>query len=288
MPIERRRRTERLFLRYPVRVEGFDSTGRNFGEITHTIVVNRHGGRVLVKAALTPGQTVQVTQVVSGRVADFRVVGLAGSPGTDGGEWGVECRDEGTNFWGITFPPMDESSASSSVLLECEQCHEVALVVFSMVEYDLLENSGRLPRNCTHCRVETPWIYSRNPTRIPEPPIPSETEAPAATPAPVASSPALPVPVVAPAERRTSPRVSLRLPLRVRNSKEVTDLTKSENVSKGGVAFTSDKMFEIEERLKITCPYNATGDNIEIPGRVVRREEVAGTGRFLYGVEYQK
>ena len=290
MPNERRRRTERLFLRYPVKVEGFDSSGSQFGETTHTIVVNRHGGRVLVKAALTPGQTVRVTQVVSGRAADFRVVGLAGASGPDGGEWGVECRDEGLNFWGITFPPVDDSAASSSVLLECEQCHEVALIHFSMVEYDLLESSGRLLRQCTTCRAETSWVYSRNPTRAPEPEPPAPPVPEASSPAPlsVAPAPAEVAPTVSPAERRMSLRVSLRLPMRVRNAKDVIDLTKSENLSKGGVAFTSDKLFEIEELLKITCPYNPPGDNIEVEGRVVRRVEVAGTGRYLYGVMYSR
>jgi len=288
MPNERRRRTERLFLRYPVKVAGFDSAGSQFGETTHTIVVNRHGGRVLLKVALTPGQTVKVTQVVSGRAADFRVVGLAGSPGPEGGEWGIECRDEGLSFWGITFPPMDESAASSSVLLECEKCHEVALTVFSMVEYDLLENTGSLPRNCNPCRAETNWAYSRNPTRPPEPSDPLRPVASDLASQPVAHPAAAPMAPASPAERRMSSRVSLRLPLRVRNSADVTDLTKSENVSKGGVAFTSDKMFEVLEHVKVTCPYNPSGDNIEVLGRVVRREEVAGTGRYLYGIEYQR
>lgn len=288
MPEERRRRTERLFLRYPIRVEGFDSAGKRFDETTYTIVVNRHGSRILVKAHLTPGQTVQITLVISGRTADFRVVGLAGPVSGAGGEWGVECRDEGVNFWGINFPPMDESAASSSVLLECSRCHEVSLTVISMVDYDLLENSGALSKTCNTCKVETDWIYSRNPTRFPEPPALPEPEAPAPVTAPDAVVPVEPAPVVTAPERRRSHRVSLRLPIRVRNSKDVTDLTKSENVSKGGLAFTSDKVFEVDEILQITCPYNPSGANIEVPGRVVRRADVAGTGRYLYGVGYQK
>jgi hypothetical protein len=80
--------------------------------------------------------------------------------------------------------------------------------------------------------------------------------------------------------------VSLRLPIRIRNSKDETDLTKSENVSKGGLAFTSDKVYEVEELLQVTCPYNPPSDCIEVPGRVVRLKEVAGTGRYLYGVMY--
>jgi len=68
----------------------------------------------------------------------------------------------------------------------------------------------------------------------------------------------------------------------------VTEFTKSENVSKGGLAFTTDKLFELGEALQITCPYNPTGDNIEVRSRIVRREEVASAGRYLYGVEYER
>lgn len=286
MPEQRRRRTERLFLRYPIRVEGFDSGGKRFDEATYTIVVNRHGARVLLKAQLIPGQTVKITLAISGRAADFRVVGLAGPAGDAGGEWGVECRDESMNFWGINFPPMDESAASSSVLLECGKCHEVSLTVFSMVDYDLLETSGSLLRNCNTCKAETSWIYARNPTRVPERSAPPAPAAPEAVTAPDVPVPVVPAPGGAGAELRKSHRVSLRLPIRVRGSKDLADLTKSENVSKGGLAFTSDKLFEVNEILHITCPYNPSGGNIEVPGRVVRREEVAGTGRYLYGVGY--
>jgi hypothetical protein len=297
MANERRRRTERLFLRYPLRVEGFDSQGKKFEESTHTIVVNRHGGRVLLKAVLTPGQTVKVIHAVSGRAADFRVVGLAGAPTPAGGEWGMECRDDTVNFWGITFPPMDESADSSSALLECSQCHDVALTAFSMVEYDLLENNASLVRDCHTCREQTKWVMSLNPTRIPSAdsagaPVGFPPESgPPATAAGEGLDPraqSIPLPFVTYTEKRRSPRVSLRLPLRVRNAKDATDLTKSENICKGGVAFTSDKLFEVDELLEVTCPYNPAGGNIEVSGRVVRREEVSGTGRYLYGIEFQR
>lgn len=288
MSEQRRRRTERLFLRYPIQVVGADAGGRPFEETTHSIVVNRHGGRILLKTEVLPGQTIKITQVVSGREADFRVVGLAGPSDVGGGEWGVECHDENVNFWGINFPPLDESQESSSVLLECAQCHEVALTHFSMVEYDLLESSGILVRKCNACKRETEWAYSLNPTRVPESLMAPVAVAPVAPPdisPPVQSAVASPV---TGANRRTSPRIPLRLPTRVRNSKDITDLTKSENVSKGGLAFTSGFMFELGETLYLTCPYDLGGSDIEIQGRVVRRDSIAGTGRYLYGVEYQK
>ena len=288
MSEQRRRRTERLFLRYRIQVVGADTGGRPFGETTHTIVINRHGGRILLKTEVSPGQPIKITQAVSGREADFRVVGLAGPSDGGGGEWGFKCRDENLNFWGINFPPMDDNQDSSSVLLECGQCHEVALIPISMVDYDLLESAGVLVRKCSTCKSETEWVYSLNPTRVPESLMAPVAVAPAAPPdssPPVQSAVASPV---TGANRRTSPRIPLRLPMRVRNSQDATDLTKSENVSKGGLAFTSVFMFELGESLYLICPYDSGGSEIEIRGQVVRRESVAGTGRCLYGVEFQK
>jgi len=287
---QRRRRTERLFLRYPIQVAGNDATGKTFAETTHTIVVNRHGGRIVLKAQVLAAQTIRITQIASGRAADFRVVGLAGPSADGGAEWGVECHDENVNFWGINFPPLDESPDSSSVLLECSGCHEVALTPISMVDYDLLESAKILVRKCGTCQTETEWAYSLNPTRVPELAMASVAAA-AAPPASPEVSPAVRsdvAPTVARAERRSSPRVPLRLPMRVRNPQDVTDLTKSENVSKGGLAFTSGVMYEIGETLYVTCPYDPGGSHIEMQGRVVRRDSVAGTGRYLYGIEYQK
>ena len=288
MATPRRRRTERLFLRYPIKVEGTDSDGKLFGETTHTVVVNRHGCRIVLMSRVSPGHTVKVTQVVSGLASDFRVVGLAGPSSNGGGEWGLECCDEKVNFWGISFPPLDESVDASSALLECGRCHEVALIHFSMVEYDLIESTGALIKTCNACKTETQWTYAQNPTGAAAPPLESAAEAsdeqqetpPAPQPSEAAKMPK--------AERRASPRVPLRLPIRVRNADEVGELTKSENVSKGGIAFTADKAFEVEETIFVTCPYNPGGGNIEVQARVVRREKVAGTERYLYGVKYVK
>ena len=277
MPEERRRRSERLFLTFPIRVEGSDANGSRFSETTRTIVVNRQGARIHLKQSVKFGQNVTITNVMNGRKATFRVVGLA-SPRTDaGGEWGVECLDERQALWGIDFPPLDETSASSSVLLECRRCRGVSLTSISTVEYDILESAGALSRECKTCLQVTPWGYSRNPVGAPPPAEVAAATEPSAAPAP---SPA--------ADKRISPRVSLRLPIRVRSWHGVTEFTKSENVSKSGIAFATDKIFEVGEALQITCPYNPAGDNIEVRARVVRRAEVSGGGRYLYGAEYER
>jgi len=63
-------------------------------------------------------------------------------------------------------------------------------------------------------------------------------------------------------------------------------LTKSENVSKSGVAFSASKRFEVSEALQIICPYNP-GENLEVRSRVRRRCGGAGGERYLYGAQYE-
>jgi hypothetical protein len=281
MSEERRRRSERLFLTFAIRVEGTDPGGERFTEATRTVVVNRHGARIHLKRAVAVGQVLKITQVNSGRGADFRVVGLT-SPRTDqGGEWGVECLDDKRSLWGIDFPPLDESSAASSVLLECRRCHSVSLVNITTVDYDILESAGAVSRECKTCTQSTPWSYCRNPGAAPA----TEAAPPVAAAAP---PPGADRAATRPAEQRVTARVSLRLPIRVRSWEGVMEFTKSENVSKGGLAFATDKVFEVGEALQITCPFNPAGNNIEVRARVVRRTELSSGGRYLYGVEYER
>lgn len=276
MPEEGRRRSERLFLTFPIRVEGSDSQGRQFSETTRTIVVNRHGARILLKHSVTAGQAFKVISLVNGREATFRVVGLTSPVSDRGAEWGVEYTDERQNLWGIDFPPIDEKAAVCSVVLECRRCRAVALTKVSIVEYDVLEAAGAMPRDCKSCGQTTNWGYAQNPVRMPAPGEVANPEIQSAIEPPAPSK-----------ERRISPRVSLRLPIRVRSWQGIEEFTKSENVSKSGIAFATDKLFEVGETLQVTCPYNPAGQNIELRARVIRRSEMASGGRYLYGVRYE-
>jgi hypothetical protein len=89
-------------------------------------------------------------------------------------------------------------------------------------------------------------------------------------------------------KQRAHKRVALQLPIRVRSYFGTEEFTRTENVSRGGVCFTSDKAYEVGEFLLITCPYEKAGHNIEVRGRVVRRLEMQGTGRNIYGISYQR
>jgi hypothetical protein len=88
------------------------------------------------------------------------------------------------------------------------------------------------------------------------------------------------------AEQRRHRRVSLQLPAMVRDYYGGAEITKSENVSKGGFCFSSEKNYLFGQGLLVVCPYNSSASNIESHARVVRRQEVEGTNRKVYGVRY--
>ena len=51
-----RRRSERLLITVPIRVEGVDRNGEKFTEETRTIVINREGARIYLKRLVAAGQ----------------------------------------------------------------------------------------------------------------------------------------------------------------------------------------------------------------------------------------
>lgn len=270
------RRSERLLITVPIRVEGVDRNGAKFNEETRTLVINRQGARIYLKNHVAAGAMLMITTVVGRRTCKFRVVGPTQPVSGDGGEWGVESQEPICNIWGIGFPPAAPMEGECTALIECRRCHTVKLSRLSMVEHEVLGTSGLLVKECEACGRSTSWSYK-------EPSVPvagDDSRAP------------LPAPDLIPeptgANRRTHNRVALQLPVRVRSFYGVEEVTRTENVSRGGVCFVTDRNYEVGEVLLITCPFEKGGHNIEMRGLVVRRREMQGTGRKIYGISYER
>ena len=90
------------------------------------------------------------------------------------------------------------------------------------------------------------------------------------------------------AEQRRHRRVSLRLPVLVRDYYGGVEITKSENVSKGGFCFISEKNHVVGEGVLVACPYSASEQSIEVRAKIVRRTEIKGSTRKIYGVRYEQ
>jgi hypothetical protein len=271
-----KRRSDRLMLTVPLTVQGTDERGFQYQDPARTSVLNRHGARIQIERRLRSGEKVRLVNMLNLQTADFRIVGPVAPFSGSGGEFGVECVDRNANIWGIQFPPLREGeSAESKALLECHKCHTVMLVPLSLVEVEVLETSGILTNHCERCNTPSPFGYAEKQIGMGRP---ADAEVVAAVQAEVDA-------IVA-NERRRHRRIALQLPVRVRDYQGGIEISKSENISKGGFCFSSEKDYQVGEGLLVVCPYNEAGQSIEVRARVVRRREIAGSSRKVFGISY--
>jgi len=271
------RRSDRLLLSVPIRVEGMTRDGEKFSEDTRTMVISRQGARIYLNHLVAAGAMLLIAPLVGRRSAMFRVVGPTQPLTGEGGEWGVECPDAKSNIWGIGFPPAPALESMCTALIECRRCHAVKLSQLSLVEHEVLGTSGLLVKPCEACGRSTSWSYKE--TSLPV----TGDDAGAALPSPDN----LLEPRAEP-NRRTHNRAALQMALRIRSFSGTEEFTRSENLSRGGACFITDRNYEVGEVLLLTCPYEKTGHNIEVRAQVVRSREMHGTGRRIYGVCYER
>ena len=157
-----RRRTDRVFLRIPIRVQGMDQTGGYFSEETATVEVNRDGARISLRSPLRMGDELRVTILVTGAAALCRVTVQCPNSLGDSPEWGMalstSMSDVVADFWGISFEDLpEEAQPHIAALLSCTACGRRELVTLSQAEYDVLRDDLTFPRVCQNCRTPTDW-----------------------------------------------------------------------------------------------------------------------------------
>lgn len=277
LPETDRRRSERLLITIPIQVEGMDQKGERFSEATRTLVINRQGARITLKRAVCVGAVLQISTMGGRRSGKFRIVGPTQPPTGEGGEWGIECQEARINIWGIGFPPPAPGDGACAALLECRRCHEIKLCQLSMIEHEVLEKTGLLVKECEICGRSTSWSFKE-----PSVALASDDGSTTLPPDVTLSAKTLA------SQRRTHNRVALQLPIRLRGFYGSEEFTRTENVSRTGLCFITDRNYEVGEVILVTCPYEKNGHNIEMRGHVVRRREMQGTGRKIYGVSYER
>src|ERR1039458_302300 len=147
----------------------------------------------------------------------------------------------------------------------------------SIMEHEVLGNSGLLVKQCAACKRATSWSYK-------DPSVDMTKEDPVEAPLRTENLSARP-PV---SNRRGYGRVGLQLPARVRSFRGAEEFTRTENVSRGGFCLISNREYEVGEVVLVICPFEKTGHHIEIRAVVVRRQAMQGTERTIYGVSYER
>ena len=106
-----RRRSQRIVLSVPLIVSGDRASGAQFSERTTTLVVNAHGGLILLREPVLVGQTLSLTHLGTGEKLVCTVKDI--NPGEEQRpEIGIEFARPNAHFWRVSFPPVDWTSRS--------------------------------------------------------------------------------------------------------------------------------------------------------------------------------
>jgi hypothetical protein len=108
------RRSTRIFHRMRVQAQGRAHNGKKFKETCETVVVNGHGGLLMLKHEIDNGEMLVIINPDTLEEQECRVVYL-GEPGERGQRVGVEFLTPAPHFWGLEFSETAPSNDSSPV-----------------------------------------------------------------------------------------------------------------------------------------------------------------------------
>jgi hypothetical protein len=96
------RRSGRVFQKIRLQAQGKGHNGKKFREVCETVVVNAHGGLLLLKHEVDNGEMLVLTNPETQEELECRVVYL-GDPGDKGQRVGIEFLTPAPRFWGVEF-----------------------------------------------------------------------------------------------------------------------------------------------------------------------------------------
>jgi hypothetical protein len=98
-----RRRTMRVQLAVPLKVQGLNESGETFSVQTLSHTVSLHGASVQLEIAVTLGDILLIENEMSGEKIEGKIVAIRRS--RDGKTYvGIEFTTCETNFWHMAFP----------------------------------------------------------------------------------------------------------------------------------------------------------------------------------------
>jgi hypothetical protein len=282
--MDEKRNTERILLKYPIRVTAFGGSAGDFAEETYTVEINRAGARIALQHRVAPNDTIRIVNLENLREADFRVVGPSRLEAGGVADWGVECLEADRDLWDIKFsPPLETPNNPAGALLKCGDCGTQSFCTLRDWEFGVLE-SGPLQRFCEKCGAPTSWHHADVNLHVGDvrpsesPPVPAATSPPAAT--------TPPVPPGTWERKRAHKRLALKMPVLVRDAKGEQEISKTENISKGGLAVGLGLKLEVGDVVTVCCPYSEGGQNLEQKAEVRNRVTFFIGERWIYGMCY--
>jgi hypothetical protein len=256
----------------PIEVLGSDHTARDFYDNSRTLIVSRHGAKILLTRKLVPDQEITIRCLETGKEGVCRVVGHI-TEEAEGYTYGVSFLDAEVNPWGIEFPPSSEAEkALGRVVLECSRCHTRELAYLDGYELEVLQARQSLSRRCRRCNDASIWkkpfAQELAPEGSPPPPVREEDR-----------------------EKRSAPRTDLKVMacvryLDVEQMEMVEEIVTTRNLSSNGLSFESRKQYAEAAKIEVAVPFTPGGGNIFIPSRIFYVQHPPDSEVTLYGVAY--
>ncbi|HLY60586.1 MAG TPA: hypothetical protein VKV95_07445 [Terriglobia bacterium] len=273
-----RRRSDRLWITMPLRAEGVDASGEIAACAGRAVSVNRHGGRIQIPLDLDRSWSISLLSPLGRGAAEFRLVDTITHGGEHGYEYGVECLEEANNFWGIEFPSRKGITGDAKALLDCGTCHTKALMPLAISDVERLEMGGMTAIYCEKCAAMTHWWFAevgslgnRETERAR-----SSVEMTARLITPGAES-----------RHRGQPRVCMQMPLWIRGHYGESDEVRTENISKIGLSFSSQRNYLRGEIVTTAFPSSSFSRHTRMPARIVREQVLKGSALKIYGATFE-
>ncbi len=267
---------------------GSDMEGKNFSEHAKTLVVNRHGCGVVSHYTLAPEQEIIIRRLDTNKQAEVRVVGLVGSQASFH-TYGLAFLDPKLNFWGIDFPPATElETKASRGLFECSSCKGRETVDLNDVELDVYRINAAINRLCKRCGALTVWTRASGDLDDKSVSLESK-QTPERFPAPTSiPQPATPVPKARPEDSRKYAPAKVKFTACIRCAGSKDDIVACEEMSRGGLRFTSGKRYVQLSTIEVAVPYSPGALNIFVSALIDRVQELPEQKLFRYDVSFVK
>jgi hypothetical protein len=265
------RRSDRVYLELKTQISGVDANGESFVEQTQTLVVSRHGAKIISHHLLVPQQPLTLRCYKTGIETLARVVGQIGQT-DEGYYYGLEISDAQVNVWTIEFPSLaNTQDAAGRVLLECIRCHAQEVVHLDVFALEVLLANQALLRPCKQCPGQGNSLWKQAAVR--------EAEQ-------MAVGKIFVLPVRTSNERR-DPRIALKVAVCVRHPEFGDELATTENVSRGGFRFKSRRRYALGTIIEAALPYTPGAANIFAPAQIVYADETPVEELYAHGVAYK-
>lgn len=110
-----RRRSGRAFHKMRLQAQGRAHNGKKFKESCETVVVNAHGGLLLLKHEIDNGEMLVLTNPETLEEQECRVV-FQGEPCDRGQRIGIEFLTPAPRFWGLEFGDVPSPPGGNSAV----------------------------------------------------------------------------------------------------------------------------------------------------------------------------